>query len=285
MQQSNNSAPPQPTDHRRGVSLRPENGQQKCGRLLVLAIAACVWGCSTSAIPADPTPPTKSVRVINVFPHDPKAFSQGLVVEGEILYEGTGQYGNSMLRKVDLKTGEVLLRQPLGPDYFGEGITIFGDRIYQLTWKERICIVYEKDTFKALGTLPYTREGWGLADDEKQLYLSDGTSSIRVLDPKTFKVERRIRVRSGRANVANLNELEFVKGKLLANVWYEDRIAEIDPKTGKVTAWIDCSDVYPAAERPDREHVLNGIAFDEKSGRLFITGKNWPNLYEIEIVE
>ena len=243
------------------------------------------FGCSTTGVTADPLAPTKQVRVINIFDHDSAAFTQGLVVEGETIYEGTGKRGASTLRKVDLSSGTVQQQVGLPRQYFGEGITIFGDRIYQLTWQSRVCIVYEKESFQALGTLPYTDEGWGITDDEKHIYLSDGTNTIRVLDPQTFKVQRRIRVKHGRRNIDKLNELEFVNGKILANIWYEDKIAEIDPATGAVTAWIDCSGVYPAATRPDREHVLNGIAYDKDSGRLFITGKNWPKLYEIEIVD
>lgn len=242
------------------------------------------FGCSTTGVTADPLAPTKQVRVINIFDHDPAAFTQGLVVEGETIYEGTGRRGASTLRKVDLPSGTVEKQVGLPRQYFGEGITIFGDRIYQLTWEERVCVVYEKESFKALGTLPFQGVGWGITDDEKHIYMSNGSNKILVRDPQTFRVLREITVKHGRRNINNLNELEFVNGKILANIWYEDKIAEIDPATGAVTSWIDCSGVYPAATRPDREHVLNGIAYDETSGRLFITGKNWPKLYEIEIV-
>lgn len=246
---------------------------------LVMLATSC-----TSSLPGDEAVPTLSVRVVNTYPHDPAAFTQGLVVEGNTLYEGTGQYGNSALRKVDLESGKSEIILPLGKNYFGEGITAREDYIYQLTWKERVCIVYEKATLRAIGTLRYTGEGWGLTHDGESMYLSDGTSTIRVLDPKTFRVQRRIRVKEGRRNIDKLNELEFVDGHILANIWYSDRIAKIDPQTGAVVAWIDCRGVYPATSRPSREHVLNGIALDEESGRLFITGKNWPNLFEIEIL-
>ncbi len=229
--------------------------------------------------------PTLAVKVVGEYPHDPAAFSQGLVVEGDTLYEGTGKYGASKLRKIDLQSGAIQAEVPLGREYFGEGITSFGDRIYQLTWKERLCIVYDKPTLKPLGSLRYAGEGWGLANDGQRLFLSDGTSTIRVLDPQTLKVIKQFSVRAGQRRIKNLNELEFVDGQLYANIWYEDTIARIDPQSGQVTAWIDCSAVYPIAQRPDREHVLNGIAYDAKANRLFVTGKHWPKLYEIEVLD
>ncbi len=250
-----------------------------------LAMVAAYASTLTGNQVASGTAQTLEVRVTRELPHDPQAFIQGLAVEGDTLFEGTGQYGRSKLRKIALSTGQVLAQRDLHPDYFGEGVTIFGDRIYQLTWKERVCIVYDKETLKPLGVFNYPDQGWGLAADDQFLYMSDGSNRIRVLDPATFKLVKKIRIRDGRRNITNLNELEFVDGHLLANVWYEDQIAKIDPKSGRVVAWIDCSQVYPAATRPDREHVLNGIAHDPQSGRIFITGKNWPKMYEIEILE
>jgi glutaminyl-peptide cyclotransferase len=228
--------------------------------------------------------PHATVRVVASYPHDPNAFSQGLVIEGETLYEGTGKYGASALRKIDLKTGEILHEVPLDQRYFGEGITIFDGRIYQLTWKERICFLFDKATMKFLGTLQYAGEGWGLTSDDRYLYMSDGSSTIQVLDPKTMKVLRRIAVKESRRRIDKLNELEYVNGEIYANIWYEDMIVRIDPQSGQVLGWIDCSKVYPVYKRPDREHVMNGIAFDKQSGRLFITGKNWGKLYEIEVL-
>jgi glutamine cyclotransferase len=244
--------------------------------LVVLAIVSSNAATDSDAVP------TSTVQVLGEYPHDPSAFSQGLAIEGQTLFEGTGKYGGSSLRKIDLETGRIASQVALNKQYFGEGITVLGDRIYQLTWRERVCLVYEKETLKYLGAHKYTGEGWGLADDEKQLYLSDGSSTIRVLDAD-FKVLQRITVRVGRRRLDNLNELEFVNGEILANIWYEDRIARIDPKTGQVVGWIDCRNVYPLSQRPDREHVLNGIAHDAESGRIFITGKNWPKIFEIEI--
>ena len=252
---------------------------QVCG----LAVFLCILCACEPASPVDRTP-VLQVRVVKIYKHDPGAFTQGLVVEGDTIYESTGQYGNSTLRRVALESGQVDLQQPLDQRYFAEGITILNDRIYQLTWKERVCVVYQKADFKALGFYQYANQGWGITDDEKVIYMSDGSNTIRVLDSE-FKIQRKLRVREGRKAVSRLNELEFVKGFIFANIWYEDRIAKIDPKTGQVVAWIDCSGVYPANTRGNREHVMNGIAYDPKADRLFITGKNWPNLYEIEIVD
>lgn len=254
-----------------------------CPLVGLIFVAACTEPLSGNQVRG--STPVYQVRVLKVFPHDRNAFSQGLVVEGETLFEGTGQYGKSTLRRVELSSGKVKAYQPLDANYFGEGITVIGERIYQLTWKQRTCVVYDKSTLKPLGVLNYRGEGWGITDDEKQIFMSDGTNTIRVLDPNTFKLTHKFRVKDGRRNIKNLNELEYIDGFLLANVWYEDRIAKIDPKTGAVVAWIDCSGVFPAATRPSREHVLNGIAYDKQSGRIFITGKNWPNLFEIEILD
>lgn len=227
---------------------------------------------------------TRAVRVVAAYPHDPGAFSQGLVVEGETIYEGTGQYGASLLRKYDLTSGEIQGEVALEPKYFGEGITTFGDRIYQLTWKERVCLVYDKQSLKLLGGLPYAGEGWGLTDDGTWLYLSDGSSTLQVLDPRTLRVVKRLPVKDQGRRIDKLNELEFVNGEIYANVWYSDRIARIDPADGRVLGWIDCGSVYPIRQRPNREHVLNGIAYDAASDRLFITGKHWPQLFEIEVL-
>lgn len=221
-------------------------------------------------------------RVIAIYPHDANDFCQGLAIEGETVYEGTGHYGSSVLKKYELTTGKLIAQVPLSPLYFGEGITILGDKVYQLTWKERVCLVYDKQTLQLLEQIPFNGQGWGLTNDGQQFYLSDGSSVIQVLDPKTLKLKKRINVTYGRKKQANLNELEYINGEIWACIWYEDRIARIDPSTGRIKAWHDCSQLYPVNLR-DREHVLNGIAYEAESKRLFITGKNWPNLYEIAV--
>jgi len=237
------------------------------------------------AFPKDRPPTLKPIKLLTAYNHDAAAFSQGLVVNDGEMFEGTGQYGNSELRKVEVQTGKVLEIVPLAKEYFGEGITILNGKIYQLTWRENVCIVYDQATLKATGTFRYTGEGWGLANDGKYLYLSDGTPTIRVIDPVKFNVVRQIRVHAGPRKVEKLNELEFVNGELLANVWYSDHIVRISPKTGEVLGWLDASQLYPAAQRPSREHVLNGIAFDQVTSKLYLTGKNWPQLFEVQLPE
>ena len=226
---------------------------------------------------------TTGFRVVAEFPHDAQAFTQGLAVVSGQMYEGTGKKGESSLRKVQLNTGRVETIVPLDSTYFGEGITAMNGKIYQITWQNRVGIVYDQKTLKRIGTFGYTGEGWGLTNDGKRLILSDGTSTLRFLDPNTFEVVNRIKVRSSSGLVDNLNELEYMKGEILANIWYSDRIARISPATGEVLGWIDLTSLYPAKRR-GKEEVLNGIAYDEEAGRLFVTGKNWPKLYEIELL-
>ncbi len=208
---------------------------------------------------------TIKAQVLAKFPHDPNDFCQGLIVEGQTVIEGTGRYGSSLVKKYDMETGKVNQQISLHSSYFGEGITALGDKIYQLTWKERMCVVYEKETLKYLNQMSYAGEGWGLANDGKHLYMSNGTSMIQVFDPTNFRQVRKFRVTYGRKQEDKLNELEFVGDELWACIWYEDRIARIDPQTGKIKGYLDCSSLFPKNQRPDREYVLNGIAFDAKN--------------------
>jgi glutamine cyclotransferase len=224
-----------------------------------------------------------SVAVIASYPHDPAAFTQGLLVEGGKLYESTGQYGESSLRLVELETGRVLQLFNLNRAYFGEGIAAVGNRIYQLTWQNRTGIVYDLETFEPVESFRYAGEGWGITYDGSHLIVSDGTSELRFLDPDTLELVNRVVVRDADREVVRINELEFIDGEVWANIWYEDRIARIDPADGRVLSWLDLSHVYPAAERRSREQVLNGIAYDAGADRIFVTGKNWPRLYEIEV--
>jgi len=228
-------------------------------------------------------PGVVKVRVVAEYPHDPKAFTQGLVIAGGQLYEGTGKEGESTLRRVELATGRVERSQSLDPIYFGEGITVFDDRIYQITWKNRTAFVYDLKTMQFLRTHRYADQGWGLTHNGEHLILSDGSSVLRFLDPNSFEVVRRVRVRGPQGPIDKLNELEFVKGELLANIWYSDRIARISPETGELLGWLDLSGLYTDRLRRGREDVLNGIAYDAEADRLFVTGKNWPRLYEIAI--
>ena len=221
-------------------------------------------------------------KVVAVYPHDSNAFTQGLAIEAGQLYEGTGQYGASSIRRVDLTSGRVEKQRALNSRYFGEGIAILGGLLYQLTWQIGVGVVYDLESFEVQRTFQYAGEGWGLTHDGQQLILSDGTATIRFLDPQTFAVVREIEVRDGGTPVVKLNELEFIDGEIWSNIWYEDRIARISPTTGEVLGWIDLSTLYPANARSS-EAVLNGIAYDAAAKRLFVTGKNWPQLYEIEV--
>jgi glutamine cyclotransferase len=246
------------------------------GAVAALAVALIAWsqvGANRSGAP---------MRIVAVYPHDPNAFTQGLVVHDGMLLEGTGQYGRSSLRRVAIETGEIELQQPLNAAYFGEGITVLGDRVYQLTWKSHTGFVYDVDTFALERTFKFPSEGWGLTTDGKLLVQSDGTAMLRYLDPETFAVVRTLTVRDGDRPIERLNELEWVDGEIWSNVWYDDRIARIDPDTGTLIAWIDLSNLLPPSERGG-EDVLNGIAYDPTSKRLFVTGKDWPKLFEIEV--
>ncbi len=229
-----------------------------------------------------PTAPVAGYRVVNEYPHDRKAFTQGLVYADGVLYEGTGRHGESTLRRVDLETGEVLQSRSLDEIHFGEGIALHGDRIYQLTWQTQTCFVYDRETFAPLDTFSYPTEGWGLTTDGERLIMSDGSNRLTVRDPATFTEVDSLEVVDGDQPVPALNELEYIDGEIWANVWRSDLIARIDPATGRVNSWIDLSGLR--SERWKKVDVLNGIAFDPASGRIFVTGKLWPRLFEIEPV-
>ena len=247
--------------------------------LAAVAVGAAAW----AQLHGRSAPAVAGFKVVAVYPHDPNAFTQGLAIAGGQLYEGTGLYGQSTIRKVDLATGRVEKQRSINASYFGEGIAILGDHLYELTWQHGIGIVYDLATFTQQRTFQYTGEGWGLTQDGKQLILSDGSAKLRFLDPQTFAVVREIEVRDHGQPVTKLNELEYIEGEIWSNVWYDDRIARISPATGEVLGWIDLAALYPKSARSS-EAVLNGIAYDAAAKRLFVTGKNWPQLYEIEIV-
>lgn len=240
----------------------------------------------TEAVLGQTTPPEVpeyTYIVVNTFPHDKAAFTQGLVYEGGVLYEGTGLYGKSSLRKVELETGNVLQTKSLSAKYFGEGIAVFGDRIFQLTWTSRVGFVYQKSDFVQLDDFDYDTEGWGLTHNGTDLIMSDGTSRLYFINPETLIVTRTIEVRDDNGLVTRLNELEYVMGEVYANVWQTDRIARIAPQTGRVIGWIDLTGVLPEEDRDASTDVLNGIAYDATEHRLFVTGKRWPKLFEIQI--
>ena len=226
-----------------------------------------------------------SFTIVHSYPHDSNAFTQGLIYVDGHLYESTGENGRSSVRMVELATGRVLQEYRLPDEYFGEGLTDWGSNLLQLTWKAGKGFVYDRFSFSPRGTFAYEGEGWGLTHDGTHLILSDGTAYLRVLDPKTFRALRRLKVidENGRP-VENLNELEFVKGEIYANIWHSNRIARISSATGKVLGWIDLTGILDAREVSDPEAVLNGIAYDAAGDRLFVTGKLWPKLFEIKVV-
>jgi len=234
-------------------------------------------------IPAAPTP-EYSFKVIHIFPHDPAAFTQGLAYRGGFLYEGTGLKSRSSLRKVRLETGEVVQRVDLAPEFFGEGITFLGNRILQLTWQSQTGFVYDAADFRLLRKFSYPGEGWGLATSGNEVFMSDGSAEIRVLDGSTLHEKRRLKVHDGSTPVTQLNELEFVEGELFANVWQTDRIARISPQTGKIVGWVDLKGLLSPMYTLEPGAVLNGIAYDAEGKRLFVTGKLWPSLFEIQLV-
>ena len=228
--------------------------------------------------------PVHTYKIKKTYPHDSSAFTQGLVYSDGILYESTGLRGRSSLRKVALETGNVLSQTSLLPEYFGEGLAVLGDRIYQLTWTTGVGFVYDKKSLSLLQEFRYGIEGWGMTHDGKSLIVSDGSSTLYFWDPKTLREVKQLPVTDGGRPVANLNELEIVEGEIYANIWQQDRIARISPETGKVLGWIDLSGLLPPKDRRGGEDVLNGIAYDPATKRLFVTGKLWPKLFEIEIV-
>jgi glutamine cyclotransferase len=228
--------------------------------------------------------PEYGFRVIKTYPHDRSAFTQGLEYRDGVLYEGTGMTGRSSVRKVELATGRVLQKFDVPPPFFGEGITVLNQQILELTWQSQTGFVYDKSSLQLLRSFSYPGQGWGMTNDGRQIYMSDGSSEIRVWDPATLKEVRRITVKDGSTPITQLNELEWVRGEIYANVWQTERIARISPADGKVLGWIDLTGILPKTERPDPDAVLNGIAYDAAGDRLFITGKLWPKIFEIKIV-
>jgi glutamine cyclotransferase len=233
---------------------------------------------------AGSAPTLYTYEVVDQFPHDPAAFTQGLVYEDGILFEGTGLRGESSLREVDLESGTVLRRHDLEDQYFGEGITLFDDKIYQITWQEQTGFIYDPATFEPLGTFSYPHEGWGITHDGQRLIVSDGTPTIRFWDPETLAEIGRITAHDDQGTVERLNELEYINGEIWANIWLTDQIARISPETGEVTGYVDMTGLLDTSNLTQPVDVLNGIAYDAENDRLFVTGKLWPTLFEIEVV-
>jgi glutamine cyclotransferase len=258
--------------------------------ILVLALSLLCLQCNgagntnaTTNRAENAVVPHYGYQIVNIWPHDPDAFTQGLVFRDGNLVESTGQEGRSSLRNVELQTGKILKKVDVPEPYFAEGLALLNNKLYQLTWQHQHGFIYDAQSLQKTGEFPYDGEGWGLATDGRSLILSDGSNRIRFLDPDSFRVTKTIAVKDGQTPISQLNELEFVNGEIYANIWHDDRIVAIDPETGRVTAWIDLKGLLQPGDAPDPEAVLNGIAYDQSSNRLFVTGKLWPRLFEIKI--
>ncbi len=260
---------------------------------LLLSIGCDIGHASGSGIQQQPAAPYRgqnynyenySYEVINSFPHDPAAFTQGLLFHQGVLYESTGLETASSLRQVDLTTGQVIKKVNV-PSVFAEGLALFNNRLYQLTWQNQKAFVYDFASFASLNTFNYSGEGWGLTNDGQSLIMSNGSSQIRFLDPETFQIQRTIKVTDNNGQeIDRLNELEYIKGAIFANVWLTDKIVRIDPASGKVTALINLAGLLKPEDRTRPVDVLNGIAYDETNDRLFVTGKLWPKLFQIKLI-
>jgi glutaminyl-peptide cyclotransferase len=267
------------------------------GGLAALLLLAPMPGWAAESMPApasgpvsksasaDARAPVQGYEIVRVYPHDRNAFTQGLIWLDGALYESTGLNGASSVRRVQLESGRVLARHDLDNRYFGEGLAAWGSQLIQLTYRAGVGFVYDRATLRQRQTFRYAGEGWGLTHDGRRLIMSDGTPVLRFLDPLTFRQIYELRVHDGGQPVVNLNELEFVRGEIWANVWRTDRIARIDPQTGQVKAWIDLSGLLSPAERTGTVDELNGIAWDEQRDRVFVTGKRWPKLFQIRVKE
>jgi glutaminyl-peptide cyclotransferase len=265
---------------RSGVEALSERRVISIRKLAALALGLAVL----AAVPARAAVPVYGYTVVHTYPHDPGAFTEGLFYLNGFLYESTGLEGKSDIRKVDLATGKVLQRHAIDPKYFGEGIIAWKGRLAELTWQTQIGFTYDLSTFKPRSTFHYPGEGWALTHDDKRIIMSDGTPQLRFLDPATLAETGRLNVTINGRPLAMLNELEWVKGEVLANVWQTNYIVRIDPKTGQVTGVIDLSSLMAQEQGKGRSiDVLNGIAYDAEHDRLFVTGKLWPDLYEIKL--
>lgn len=238
------------------------------------------------AVPYDAATPRIEARAVSSYAHDTAAYTQGLLIFGQRLIESTGLEGKSEVREVERSTGRVQCRTSISASMFGEGIATLRDRLYQITWLHHRGYVYDVTRLAVIDSFSYEGEGWGLTSDGSRLYLSDGTSTVRVINPSGFAVERTFQVREGNRSVWMLNELEWVRGELWANVYTTNLIARIDPNTGYILGWLDVGSLLTAGERTDvraREGVANGIAFDSVQSRILITGKRWPRIFEIDL--
>ncbi len=251
----------------------------------IIVVLTCSLVFQSSVLRGDQRASSKGYEVINVYPHDPEAFTQGLYFDNGFLIEGTGRYGRSSIRKIEFETSRIIEQVDLPSWLFGEGITEFGGLLYQLTWVAHTGFIYDADTFERRGQFAYNTEGWGLTHDDRHLVMSDGSAWLYFLDPQSFTEARRVLVHDSFGPIDQLNELEFVNGEIWANVWHQDEILQIDPMSGSVKGRIDLSGLLPQDYPIDPEGVLNGIAYDAEGDRLFVTGKLWPSVFEIRVTE
>ncbi len=251
--------------------------------LVVLLLSGIVLVSTMNREPPSSTTPRYTGSVVNAYPHDRNAFTEGLAIADGVLYESTGLYGRSTLRRVDLETGNVLQEVALPNQFFGEGITIINDTIIQLTYREHMGFIYDKNSLNMLSNFSYSTEGWGITFDGNRLIMSNGTDKLYFLDPATHQNIGHVEVHDGNISVSELNELEYVKGDVYANIWPQQKIAIINPETGQVKAWINLTQLESSMAL-NAENVPNGIAYDAKNDKLFVTGKNWPQLFEIKLV-
>ena len=263
-----------------------------CKHLLLLTICMislqCNSGGANTNAPANKPAENLVVhkhgyQIVGVWPHDTSAFTQGLIFADGKLYESTGQEGRSSLRLVEMQSGKVTQKVDVPVPYFAEGITLLNGKIYQLTWMHQMGFIYDAQKLEKIGQFPYDGEGWGITTDGRSLIISDGSNRLKFLDPDSFRVTKTIAVLDGRTPVEQLNELEYVNGEIYANIWHDQRIVTIDPQNGRVTGWIDLTGLLQPGDVRDPEAVLNGIAYDQATDRLFVTGKLWPRLFEIKI--
>ncbi len=245
--------------------------------IATLAAAVALVSCQKSV------PTAISYQLVSTRPHDSDAFTQGFEFHGDRLLESAGQYGESALREIEPTTGKVLRKRPLAKNVFAEGLTVFGNELFILTWKENTAFVLDPETFKPLRTLRYKGEGWGLTHDAEHLIMSDGSSTLRFLDPKDFSVVKTLDVKEGNSSVKNLNELEMVDGQIFANIYLTDKVARISPESGQVTGWLDLSGLRHQLTPRGRSEALNGIARDPATGNLIVTGKYWPQMFELKL--
>jgi len=257
--------------------------------ILMLLSLLFIEGCGNSKelsippLPTDGKIPIYKYEVVNNYPHDPKAYTQGLQFHNGYLYESTGENGESSVRQVEVQTGKVLKSTPLAHEFFGEGLTIMNGKAYQLTWENHKAFVYDLNTLERKGEFSFPKEGWGLTNDGTNLIASDGTNNIYFLNPENFQFTSSFAVENNGQPVDQLNELEYIKGEIWANIWHTNMIVRLDPKSRKIVAWVDLNGLRPQETYRDNEAVLNGIAYDEQNDRLFVTGKRWPKVYEIRL--